>query len=137
MESRHVISSVLAVTIIALLLAGCASTGPRPEYESKDYKERMIARSDGGLMVSTSVLSDVESETVYGVPLAEKDIQPIWIEVENHDEGGAGPVPETLQENTDSDIHYYTDGLRAVLFFVPRPLALSDIEILDWMPLLQ
>ena len=27
---------------------------------------------------------------------------------------------------------YHTDGLRAVLFFVTRPLSLSDIEILDW-----
>jgi hypothetical protein len=27
---------------------------------------------------------------------------------------------------------YYTDGLRAVLFFEPRPFTLSDLEILDW-----
>ncbi len=27
---------------------------------------------------------------------------------------------------------YYTDGYRAVLFFVTRPLGLSDLEILDW-----
>jgi hypothetical protein len=27
---------------------------------------------------------------------------------------------------------FYTDGLRAVLFFEPRPYTLSDIEILDW-----
>jgi hypothetical protein len=27
---------------------------------------------------------------------------------------------------------YYTDGLRAVLFIAPRPLSLSDIDIVDW-----
>ena len=27
---------------------------------------------------------------------------------------------------------FYTDGLRAVLFFEPRPYTLSDIELLDW-----
>jgi len=32
---------------------------------------------------------------------------------------------------------YHTDGLRAVMFFVPRPRALSDIEILDWVPALE
>lgn len=32
---------------------------------------------------------------------------------------------------------YYTDGLRAVLFMVTRPLSLSDIEVLDWYPLLE
>lgn len=32
---------------------------------------------------------------------------------------------------------YYTNGLRAVLFFVTRPLTLSEVEILDWVPLLE
>jgi hypothetical protein len=27
---------------------------------------------------------------------------------------------------------FYTDGLRAVLLFEPRPFTLSDIDILDW-----
>ncbi len=86
MESRHAVSPVLAITLIALLLAGCVSTGPLPENESKGYKQRLITRSNGDLTVSTSVLSDTESETVYGVPLATKGIQPVWIEVENHDD---------------------------------------------------
>ena len=53
MESRHAISSVLVVTLIALLLAACVFTGPLPEDEAKNYKERQITRSDGGLTVST------------------------------------------------------------------------------------
>lgn len=32
---------------------------------------------------------------------------------------------------------YATDGLRAVMFFTTRPLALSDIELLDWNPYLE
>jgi hypothetical protein len=32
---------------------------------------------------------------------------------------------------------YQTDGLRAVLFLVPRPLSLSDLEILEWHPYLK
>ncbi|MGB5426505.1 MAG: hypothetical protein WBN95_06925, partial [Gammaproteobacteria bacterium] len=75
-----------ATPLFALLLASCAATGPLPEDELKNYRERLITRSDGDLTVSTSVLSDVESEAVYGVPLAEKGIQPVWVEVENHDE---------------------------------------------------
>jgi hypothetical protein len=27
---------------------------------------------------------------------------------------------------------FYTDGLRAVLFFEPRPFTLSDIDMIDW-----
>jgi hypothetical protein len=29
---------------------------------------------------------------------------------------------------------YHTDGLRAVLILVTRPLSLSDLEVLDWYP---
>lgn len=36
--------------------------------------------------MSTSVLSADESLEVYGVPLATRQIQPVWIEVENHDD---------------------------------------------------
>ena len=32
---------------------------------------------------------------------------------------------------------YQTDGLRAVLFLVARPLSLSDMEILEWHPYLK
>ncbi len=32
---------------------------------------------------------------------------------------------------------YFTDGLRAVMFFATRPLAVSDIELLEWVPYLE
>ena len=32
---------------------------------------------------------------------------------------------------------YHTDGLRAVIFFATRPLALSDVRLLDWVPYLE
>ena len=86
MGSRYMTRRIRATSLFALLLAGCAATGPLPEDELKNYRERLITRSDGDLTVSTSVLSDDESEAVYGVPLAEKGIQPVWIEVKNHDE---------------------------------------------------
>jgi hypothetical protein len=54
-----------------------------PETETLDYKSRATSRSDGGLLVSASVLSADESRDLYGVPLAKKGIQPVWIEVEN------------------------------------------------------
>ena len=50
---------------------------------------------------------------------------------------GVGAVAEEPAKNTNSKHHYHTDGLRAVLFFETRPLTLSDIEILDWVPVLE
>lgn len=51
-----------------------------------DYKSRATPRSNGGVVVSASVLSADESRDVYGVPLAKKGIQPVWVEVENGDD---------------------------------------------------
>ena len=45
-----------------------------------------MARTEGGVRVSTAVLSADESAAVYGVPLAKASIQPVWIEVENRED---------------------------------------------------
>ena len=45
---------------------------------------------------------------------------------------GVGAVnKETPKMNLVGD-PYYTDGLRAVLLFEPRPFTLSDIDVLEW-----
>ena len=50
---------------------------------------------------------------------------------------GVTPVTEDQLINNPSEFTYHSDGLRAVLFIVTRPLSLSDIEILDWVPALE
>ncbi|MEJ2514656.1 MAG: hypothetical protein P8080_04485 [Gammaproteobacteria bacterium] len=40
---------------------------------------------------------------------------------------GTGDAPST---------EYQSDGLRAVMFFVTRPLDMADVEIIDWVPYL-
>ncbi len=49
---------------------------------------------------------------------------------------GSGAVEVARAQETPADSRYHTDGLRAVVFFVTRPLALSDVELLDWTPYL-
>ena len=80
------LKSTLLLLAVTLALTGCASTGIWLEADTKDYKERLQTQTEGGVRVSTSVLSASESLAVYGVPLASKGIQPVWIEVENHDD---------------------------------------------------
>ena len=50
---------------------------------------------------------------------------------------GVGAVPEAQPRATAGGGSYYTDGLRAVLFFTTRPLAFSDVQVLDWEPVLE
>ena len=49
---------------------------------------------------------------------------------------GVGTISRETADSADSDTRYHSDGLRAVLFFVIRPLTPSDIVILDWVPLI-
>ena len=86
MGTRCAARYLLTVASLVILISGCASTGQPSELEKKPYTERLETRINGGLRVSISVLSDAESESVYGVPLAKKGIQPVWIEVENNDD---------------------------------------------------
>ncbi|KPK37438.1 MAG: hypothetical protein AMJ69_11500 [Gammaproteobacteria bacterium SG8_47] len=76
----------LISALISFALAGCASVSPESKVEMSDYLSRVVTRTDGGVRVSTSVLSADESRDVFGVPLADKGIQPVWIEVANGDD---------------------------------------------------
>ena len=50
--------------------------------------------------------------------------------------GGVGAVLAAQPRAIAGDGSYYTDGLRAVLFMGTRPRAFSDVEVLDWIPLI-
>jgi hypothetical protein len=78
--------TAVASLVTALICVGCASTGPQTAIDKLGYKSRAETRSDGGVTVSASALSADESRDVYGVHLAKKGIQPVWIEVENHND---------------------------------------------------
>jgi hypothetical protein len=80
------LKSALVSLAIALTLSACASTGIWLEADTKDYMERLQTQTKGGVRVSASVLSASESQALYGEPLAKKGIQPVRIEVENHDD---------------------------------------------------
>jgi hypothetical protein len=75
---------VLAVIVLGCVLAGCTAT--RSTVSVAGYQNRAVTRTEGGMQVSTAVLSPEESATVYGVPLADREIQPVWIEVQNRED---------------------------------------------------
>ncbi|MNL10816.1 hypothetical protein D3C87_1316280 [compost metagenome] len=49
---------------------------------------------------------------------------------------GVGPASQAQSRTTFSGAHYFSDGLRAVMFFATRPLSLSQVKLLDWEPYL-
>jgi hypothetical protein len=56
----------------------------RPFYDVP-FQERLQSKIDGEVKVTVAVLSAEESRQLFGVNLAGKDIQPVWIRVQNAD----------------------------------------------------
>jgi len=69
---------------LALLAQGCA-TLPEPGTDKyPPYQERTQTEEQEGLRVTVAVPTAAEAETIYGVDLADQQMQAIWIEVENN-----------------------------------------------------
>jgi len=83
--SRRVTSSRLA-TVLALAslsaLSACGSFAPRP-LEQVPFTERAETAERDGLRVSVAVLSRDEADAVFGVDLYARQIQPVWVRIEN------------------------------------------------------
>ena len=80
-KAGHICS---VVVMLLALLAGCAA--PPLQTESLDYRARAETQTDDGIRVSAAVLSPQESENSFGLPLADKGIQPVWVEIENQED---------------------------------------------------
>ncbi|SAK93714.1 hypothetical protein AWB79_06993 [Caballeronia hypogeia] len=78
------VMKLLPVILVGCLLAGCTPT--RSTVSVPGYQNRALTRTEGGLDVSAAVLSSEESAAVYGAPLADRKIQPVWIEVRNRED---------------------------------------------------
>jgi len=73
--------------IISFLIcfSGCSVYRPG-SLEDVSISERVQTKEDSDVSVSVAVLSASESEKVFGVPLALKGIQPVWLNIENKSE---------------------------------------------------
>jgi hypothetical protein len=55
-----------------------------PQPEEKGYLERAELRKDESLIVRAAVLDNRESERFFGVPMARRGMQPVWLEIINN-----------------------------------------------------
>jgi hypothetical protein len=74
--------SGLAGLVVLALVTGCASPPAAPEHAAS-YLERAVARAGGGVQVTASVLDRDEIEAIFGVPLDQAQIQPVWLRIQN------------------------------------------------------
>ena len=77
--------SLIIVFIATLTLYGCTVyQKPRPIHDVP-FLERSQSKIDGEVRVTVAVLSAEESRQLFGVNLAGKGIQPVWVRVQNAD----------------------------------------------------
>ena len=55
----------------------------KPRPEERPFLERAVEQRDDELVVRAAVLDHRESERFFGVPLARRGIQPVWLQISN------------------------------------------------------
>lgn len=81
LQSGRLLRVVLFAFVVSLIL-GCATFKPQP-MDEVPFKDRAVTQEKGQVRVTAAVLSEEESQAVFGVPLYKKLIQPVWLEIEN------------------------------------------------------
>jgi hypothetical protein len=74
----------VAILWMVLLVAGCGSFRPTPISEAP-FLARAVSQEKGKVRVTVAVPTAEEGARVFGVPVAAKGIQPVWLQIENHD----------------------------------------------------
>lgn len=77
-----IIPTLAACILINTFFVGCA-TYHAPPLNETPFRERAISQTENGVRVSAAVLSAEETQSVFGLSLYKKGIQPIWLEIEN------------------------------------------------------
>jgi hypothetical protein len=78
-----------------LTLGACATFDPVP-LDEVPFRVRAVTKVEDNVRVSTVVLSEEESEQIFGRDLYARGIQPVWLEIENNDESGMRFLPVGL-----------------------------------------
>jgi hypothetical protein len=84
METRNTLRYLTGLLVLgSLAFIGCAQFNHQIP-EQLPFMDRSQTKTDGQLRVTVAVPSAEESKEIFGFPLANKNIQPVWLEVENN-----------------------------------------------------
>ncbi|HET6593888.1 MAG TPA: LssY C-terminal domain-containing protein [Xanthomonadales bacterium] len=79
-----------AVILFSLLLAACSAAAYRHEsLDNFDVRQRAVTQQHGAIRVSASVPGKEEAERIFGFPIYDRGIQPVWLELTNHSDSRA------------------------------------------------
>ena len=117
-------SPSLALLAAALLLGGCASQSYRyDDSAQRAVESRGVTQQAAAFTVTASVPSDEEARALFGLPLEDRGIQAVWLEIDNRGDERARFAPYSV------DPEYFPPHEVAYMFRKRFPgKALQDIE---------
>ena len=79
----------LAVLLAILVTCGCAALKTPPSFEPESindvrFRDRALSKYDADVRVSAAVPTAEETKALFHTDLVQREIQPIWVKVENH-----------------------------------------------------
>ena len=99
-------------TVLVFFVQGCATTKP-PPIDPLAYKIRTQSSINEDLTVTVALPTIAEAQAIYGVELAAKHIQPVWLEVKNDSDDNYWFLPSGLDSNyfspSEAAFAFYTD----------------------------
>jgi len=91
---------IALVATVNFTLAGCANWQPPPEFDVSVLRARAVTAEKKGVRLSAAVLSRDDNLRMFGVDLNQKQIQSVWIEIDNE----TTQTLWLLSSGTDPDI---------------------------------
>jgi len=92
--------ALLAINALCLSLAGCATWKTPPAFDESGLRTRAVSDEVKGVRLSAVILSREDSKRIFGVDINQREVQPIWIEVDN----GTDQALWFLRYGTDPNI---------------------------------
>jgi hypothetical protein len=94
------IFKLVMVSILLLLMSACATRSYQYQNtRSFPVQERAETQSQGGMSISASVPGEDETGAIFGVPIYQRGIQPVWIEVVNNTANRIRFAPTAIDRN--------------------------------------
>lgn len=103
---------IFLLAVLVLVIQGCTTTQPVP-IDPMAYKIRTKSSINEDVTVTVAVPTIAEAQAIYGVDLAAKHIQPVWLEVKNDSPDDYWFLPSGLDPNyfspSEAAFAFYTD----------------------------
>ena len=91
----------LLTALLFVNLAGCASSFDLQPVDSVPLRERAVTQIEDGIRVTAAVPDKDETRELFGLSLYRKQVQPVWIEIENTTDEPVAFLPFSV----DADYH--------------------------------